>query len=75
MDGPALLAVSNLPGVGHRMRWDNFSNDWSTAFWLTWIVELGPGTHSLDITIAGYSDGTMYEAFIVNHKAFAFPLR
>lgn len=75
VDGPVLLAVSAMPGLGYRFKWDNFINEWAMPFWLSWIVELGPGTHSLDITIAGYSDGTMSEAFVANHKVFAYPLR
>lgn len=75
VDGATQLAKSELPGVGYRMKWDNFSNDWSAMFWTSWMVELGPGTHSLDITIAGYSDGTMSEAFINWQKVHAFPLR
>jgi len=76
VDGGVVLARSTIVSMGaYRVVWNpTFPFDWSSHYSPSWVIELGEGTHSLDVAIRGYSDGTMETAEVVEPVLQVFPL-
>ena len=76
IDGATVLDEATIVATGYRMRWDTIggSSYWNQAVTASWVIELDPGVHSLDVGIFGYSDNTMAFGQISSQKVEVLPL-
>lgn len=76
VDGVNVLDEYRAALTGYRMKWDAVGGNWywNHPFTTSWIIELGPGTHNLDIEISGYSDNSMTFGRIGYQKMEVIPL-